>query len=100
MTAEEYRTWARPFDLKILEAVKEAPFNVLHIHGRRIHFDQVIDYPAGALNWSHFATAPSLLEGKTRSGKTLLGGIDESTASHVSAPEIPWQVEPVSDEIG
>lgn len=100
MTAEEYRTWGRPFDLEILEAVKEAPLNVLHIHGKRIHFDEVIDYPASALNWSHFATAPSLLEGKTRSGKTVLGGIDESTASHVSAPEIREQVEQVIADIG
>lgn len=100
MTAEEYRSWGRPFDLKILEAVRQAPFNVLHIHGKRIHFDAVMDYPASALNWSHFATAPSLLDGKTRSGKTLLGGIDEATASHVSAPEIREQVEKIIGEVG
>lgn len=92
MTTEEYEVWGRPFDLKILEAVREAPFNVLHIHGKRIHFDAVMDYPASALNWSHFATEPSLKEGKARSGKTVLGGIDEATASHVSAPEIREQV--------
>ena len=100
MSAEEYESWGRPFDLKILESVKEAPFNVLHIHGKRIHFDEVIDYPASALNWSHFATAPSLLEGKRRSGKAVLGGIDESTASHVSAPEIREQVKQVIADIG
>src|SRR5262245_52122852 len=33
MTAEEYDVWNRPFDLRILEAIREAPFNVLHIHG-------------------------------------------------------------------
>lgn len=100
MTAEEYRTWGRPFDLKILEGVREAPFNVLHIHGKRIHFDSLLDYPANALNWSHFATAPSLLDGKMRSGKTVLGGIDEATASHVSAPEIGEQVDNAIREIG
>lgn len=100
MTAEEYKVWGRPFDLKILEAVREAPFNVLHIHGRRIHFDSVIDYPASALNWSHFATEPSLKEGKSRSGKAVLGGIDEATASHVSAREISEQVMNAIQEIG
>jgi uroporphyrinogen decarboxylase len=100
MTAEEYEMWGRPFDLKILEAVREAAFNVLHIHGKRIHFDSVVDYPASALNWSHFATAPSLTEGKARSGKTVLGGIDEATASHVSAPEIGEQIENTISEIG
>jgi len=100
MTTEEYETWGRPFDLKILEAVREAQFNVLHIHGKRIHFDSVMNFPASALNWSHFATAPSLKDGKERSGRTVLGGIDEGTASHVSAPEIREQVENTIREIG
>ena len=100
MTSEEYKTWGRPFDLKILEAVGDAPFNVLHIHGKRIHFDSVSDYPVSALNWSHFLTEPSLIEGKRRSGKTVLGGIDEATASHVSAPEISEQVKNAISEVG
>jgi uroporphyrinogen decarboxylase len=100
MTAEEYETWGRPFDMRILEAVREAPFNVVHIHGKRIHFDSVMNYPASALNWSHFATAPSLKEGKSRSGKTVMGGIDEATASHVSSLEIRAQVEASIQEIG
>jgi len=100
MTAEEYQTWGRPFDLKILEAVRDAPFNVVHIHGKRIHFDSVLDYPAAAFNWSHFATAPSLGEGKSRSGKTVMGGVDESVASHVSAPEIREQIANTICEIG
>jgi uroporphyrinogen decarboxylase len=100
MTAEEYEPWGRPFDLRILEAVRDAPFNVLHIHGKRIHFDSLLDYPVSALNWSHFATAPSLREGKVRSCKTVLGGIDEATASHVSAPEISKQVDSAIRDVG
>jgi uroporphyrinogen decarboxylase len=100
MTADEYRSWGCPFDLKIIDAVREAPFNVLHIHGKRIHFDSVCDYPVSALNWSHFATEPSLKDGKSRSGKTVMGGIDESNASHVSAPEIGAQVRKTINEVG
>jgi|SRR5215471_11812228 len=100
MSAEEYDIWGRPFDLKILDAVPNVHFNVLHIHGKRIHFDSVLDYPAQALNWSHFGTAPSLETGKALSGKTVLGGIDEATASHVSAPEIGEQVDEAIREVG
>jgi uroporphyrinogen decarboxylase len=100
MTSEEYKTWGRPFDLKILESVSNAPFNVLHIHGKRIHFNSVSDYPVTALNWSHFATEPSLSEGKSRSGKTVLGGIDEAVASHVSASEISEQVKNTISKVG
>lgn len=100
MTADEYAVWGRPFDLKILEAIRDAPFNVVHIHGKRIHFDSVLDYPAAALNWSHFATAPSLGEGKSRSGKTVMGGVDESVASHVAPSEIREQIANTIGEVG
>lgn len=100
MTEEEYRVWGRPFDLKILEAVKESPFNVLHIHGKRLHFDSLLDYPATAINWSHTTTAPTLEEGRTRSGKAVMGGINEATAAHLSAPEMREQVVETVSEMG
>jgi uroporphyrinogen decarboxylase len=100
MTSEEYQTWGRPFDLKILEAVREAPFNVLHIHGKRIHFDSLLDYPVSALNWSHFSTAPQLKQGRERSNLAILGGIDEAAAAHLSAPEVGKQVSDSLQEAG
>ena len=93
MSRDEYEIWGRPFDLRILEAVRNAPFNVLHIHGKRIHFDSLIDYPAAAVNWSHFATAPTLAEGRLRSGKAVMGGIDEAQAAHLAPPAIEEQIE-------
>ena len=100
MDVGDYEIWGRPFDLKILAAVREAPFNVLHIHGNKIHFDSLLDYPVSALNWSHFATTPSLREGKERSGKTVMGGIDEARASHVSGKEIAEQAYESIGEVG
>jgi uroporphyrinogen decarboxylase len=100
MTPEEYKTWGRPFDLKVLNAAREAPFNVLHIHGKRIHFDALLDYPVSAINWSHFATPPALVEGQARSGKTVMGGIDEARAAHLSPPEIEKQVSVAIREAG
>jgi uroporphyrinogen decarboxylase len=100
MVANEYDIFGRPFDLKIIDAVRDASFNVLHIHGKRIHFNSVKDFPVHALNWSHFATAPTLQDGKKLSGKSVLGGVDEATASHVSAPEIGEQVEEAIREVG
>ena len=100
MSAEEYAIWGRPFDLKILEAVREAPFNVLHVHGKQIHFASLLDYPVSALNWSHFTTSPSLKDGREMWGKTVMGGIDETTAAHLSAPEIRKQVTASLNETG
>jgi uroporphyrinogen decarboxylase len=100
MTVEEYETWGRPFDLKVLDAVREAPFNVLHIHGKQIHFFSLVDYPVAATNWSHFGTAPSLAEGRGLSQKTVLGGIDEAAVAHLSAKEIEEQVARAIREVG
>lgn len=100
MSSEEYKIWGRPFDLKVLEAVREAPFNALHIHGKQIHFDSLLDYPASAINWSHLATPPSLNEGRVRASRTVMGGVDESAAAHLSPPEIRKQVARALREVG
>ncbi|WP_186245666.1 uroporphyrinogen decarboxylase/cobalamine-independent methonine synthase family protein [Mycobacterium simulans] len=100
MSVEEYRVWCRPFDLMVLEAVSEAPFNVLHIHGKDIHFDSLVDYPVSVINWSHHATQPSLSEGSLRSGKTVMGGIDEARVKRLSPPEIRGQFANALKEVG
>ncbi|HKV42629.1 MAG TPA: uroporphyrinogen decarboxylase family protein [Blastocatellia bacterium] len=100
LTQEEYNTWCRPFDLKVLNAVRDSIFNVLHIHGRNIYFDLVVDYPATALNWSHFLTPPTLKEGWIRSNRAVLGGIDETAASHFSPRQISDQIHSSIAEMG
>lgn len=100
MTAEEYEVWGKPFDLKILDAVARASFNVLHIHGKRIHFDSLLDYPVQALNWSHFFTAPSLKEARAKTGKALIGGVNEATIDYRAASEVQDQVSQALAEIG
>jgi uroporphyrinogen decarboxylase len=100
MSEEDYKTWGRPFDLKVLDAVRNAQFNVLHIHGRRIHFDSLLDYPVSAINWSHLTTPPTLVEGRRRSGKAVMGGIDEAAAAHLAGPEIEKQISTALDEVG
>jgi uroporphyrinogen decarboxylase len=100
MSVEEYQTWGRPFDLKVLEAVRDAPFNVLHVHGKKIHFDAVSDFPASAMNWSHLSTPPSLAEGRRRSSRAVMGGIDEFAAAHLAPPEIAKQITNAIQEAG
>jgi len=100
LTPSEYEVWGRPFDMKVLDAVRDAPFNVLHIHGNRILFEHVLDYSAQAFNWSHFSTAPSLVEGKRLARRTVMGGVNEANASRVSPLEIAAQIRQTVDETG
>lgn len=77
MTEEEYHTFARPYDLKLLSALPPAEFNVLHVcrHHNFLHI--LKDYPVQAFNWDSRGTGnPSLAEGrKMVGGKTVIGGI-------------------------
>ena len=65
-----------PYDLRVLEAVEEGWFNILHIHGSQIMFDLLKAYPVQAINWHVWETAPTLAEARKVTDKCLLGGIE------------------------
>ncbi len=77
-TAEEYFTFARPYDLLVLEAVRGAPFNMLHVCRPHNMLDLLSDYPVAAINWAvHGEGNASLAEALAKTDKAVLGGIDE-----------------------
>jgi len=75
LTPEECRRFQRPHDLRILGAVADAPFNVLHVCGPAIHFDEFAEYPVAALSWALGAGNPSLADGRRRTGRAVMGGL-------------------------
>ncbi|MBX6342895.1 MAG: uroporphyrinogen decarboxylase [Thermomicrobiaceae bacterium] len=93
LTAEEYRTFGTQYDLPVLQAAGEAGsrFTLLHIHGERILFDDLKDYPVDALNWHDRHASPTLAEGKALSGKCVVGGIDERLAASLAPDEAAAQ---------
>jgi uroporphyrinogen decarboxylase len=74
-TAAECRRFQRPYDLRILERVASAPFNILHVCGAGVLFDEFADYPATALSWATLPGNPSLSEGHRRTGRAVVGGL-------------------------
>ena len=75
MSAAECRRFQRPFDLTVLAAVAEAPFNVLHVCGHAVLFDEFVDYPVQAFSWAQADDNPSLVEGRRRTGRAVMGGL-------------------------
>ena len=77
MTAEEYRTLARPYDLKLLHALPPAEFNVLHVCRQHNFLRLLQDYPVQAFNWdAREAGNLSLVEGSRMvGGKIIIGGL-------------------------
>ncbi|RME81775.1 MAG: uroporphyrinogen decarboxylase [Caldilineae bacterium] len=76
LTAEEYKTFGRPYDLRILEAARELYwFNLLHLHGADAYFELVVDYPVPAINWHDRESEVSLAAARERFSGALVGGL-------------------------
>jgi uroporphyrinogen decarboxylase len=76
MSPEEYREWARPFDLRVLAAASGAPFNVLHVCKPRNLLFELADYPVKAFSWdATHPTNPPLDAGLERLPGAVMGGI-------------------------
>ncbi|OGO06458.1 MAG: hypothetical protein A2Y73_04465 [Chloroflexi bacterium RBG_13_56_8] len=75
LSEEEYRTFGRPYDLRILEATEECWFNLLHLHGSDVMFNLLADYPVQVINWHDRETPPTLAEGLKRFPGAVCGGL-------------------------
>jgi uroporphyrinogen decarboxylase len=100
VSAEECRRWQRPFDLRVLEAVASAPFNLLHVCGAGIHFDEFADYPVTAFSWATVPGNPSLDTVHVRTGRAVVGGLPaKPEIASMSAGELVTRARRAVDEM-
>lgn len=78
LTADQYREYGEQYDLELLDAIKRAKINILHNCGTHVYFDQLASYPVHVLSWAATEEGnPSLLDGRKRSGKAVMGGLSQ-----------------------
>ena len=75
MSEREYKEFGVPFDRRLLEAAGGLWLNVLHLHGSRVMFDLLAEYPVQVVNWHDRETPPTLREGQQRVRGAVLGGL-------------------------
>jgi len=75
LSEAEYRDFGVSFDRRLLEAAEGLWLNVLHLHGERVMFDLLAEYPVQAVNWHDRETPPTLGEGQARFKAAVLGGL-------------------------
>jgi len=93
LTADQFERFMRPFDLALLEAVRDrGECHVLHAHGSRLYFDRLLDYPVHAISWADRGDGPSLAEARRRTPLALVGGIEQDGFPTRSAAEIRDEV--------
>ena len=86
VTREQYARFMRPFDLKLLNAIRgKGTCHILHAHGERLYLDQLLDYPVQVLSWADLNGGPTIAEARKRTTLTLMGGIDHVKFPYVSA---------------
>jgi uroporphyrinogen decarboxylase len=74
-----YRELVLPLDIGVLERLpRKAWFNAVHLCGSNLNFGLARDLPAQVVSWSvHNQGNPSLAEGRSVSGKPVMGGLGQ-----------------------
>jgi len=87
LSAEDYDIWCRPYDLKVLEAVRGAPLNILHVCRNHNHLERLLDYPVAVFHWSaHGEGNPSLKAIAATANVAVMGGVDQEITMPVGRP--------------
>jgi uroporphyrinogen decarboxylase len=88
LTWEQYETFGKPYDLRVLAAVQGAPFNILHVCRPNNMLESFLDYPVPAVNWAmHAPGNASLAAARAKTEKALMGGVDERHALLRGSPD-------------
>ena len=79
LSRDEFAAFGRPYDQRVLAAAAGLWCNVVHLHGTRVMFDLVADYPAPLLNWHDRETGISLRQGLDAFPGAASGGVAQWT---------------------
>ncbi len=92
MPQDQYARMVRPSDLAVLGALRRAPLLILHIHGeRQVYFDLLADYPCDVLSWEDRVAGPPLSQVRRSTARCLMGGIDHLAAPRSTPEQIVGQ---------
>ncbi len=92
LTREEYRKFSEPFDRALLEAVRQAPLNILHLHGERVYLDLFYKgWLARVIHYSVHATGVGFDQVRRSYAGVLMGGLDERNFRKLSEDELRQQ---------
>lgn len=93
LTEEEFLRYSLSFDTSLLNSSKDLPFNMVHLHGNNVMFDQVSKLPTTILNWHDRETAWSLAGGKKQFSGAVCGGLKRETVVLGTPAEISAEID-------
>lgn len=88
-----YQTFMRPFEHEMLESMA-GMVRFLHVHGAPISLTRFADYQVDVFSVSDRVKGnPSLAEVRAQTGKTVIGGIDESRIADMMPDDLRRQID-------
>jgi uroporphyrinogen decarboxylase len=101
LTEDEYAKFSEPFDHIVLDAVRTAPLNTLHIHGEKVYLGRFYQgWPANILNYSVHGTGVSVAEVRKAYPGVLMCGLDERNYRKLSQQELKTQWQAAQEAAG
>lgn len=100
LTPADYRKFSAPFDKRILESLRSAKLNILHLHVEREYLDFFRDFPATAINYSLHVSGIPIADVRKRFAEVIAGGIDEVNYRKLSPAELKVQWKQASAAAG
>jgi uroporphyrinogen decarboxylase len=101
LSREDYARFSAPFDRMILDAVKDAPLNVLHLHGDAVYLDLFYSgWPAAAINYSTHGTKVEIAKLRYAYPGVIAGGIDETHYRTLDTATLRQQAEAAGAQAG
>ncbi|MEO5819583.1 MAG: uroporphyrinogen decarboxylase family protein, partial [Vicinamibacteraceae bacterium] len=101
LSREDYTRFSEPFDRIVLDAVKDAPLNVLHLHGDAVYLDAFYaGWPAAVINYSAHGTKVGIEAVRARYAGVIAGGIDETQYRTLDAAALKLQADAARGKAG
>ncbi len=94
LSREEYVKFSEPFDRMVLDAVKSARLNIIHLHGKDVYLDRFYrGWPPAVINYSPVTTGVPVAEFRKHFDGVLVTGIDEVNYRKLSGADLKrqWQ---------
>ena len=88
LTLGEYESFGLALDQEILEPARELWCNLLHLHGRDVHFSIVNSLRFPIVNWHDRETFPSLSEAQGLFAGVTCGGLRQDTLVYRDQAEV------------
>ncbi len=96
-----YERYLLPLDRELLNAVADAPLNVLHLHGYgELYADLWAQPPAAIVCWSDRACTLSLAQGRQLFQRCVMGGLNELELARYSREQLFAQAQAALEEAG